>query len=179
GKALPQDVVRQQGGDVEAAVSTTGFTDAVIESLGRAPTSVPTAASRPRAKRLTPHPRWVAGEKRLAEVGPAMVLGVDIFVQSLLPPAEIGAKLAALSGPSFDLRMVSSRGVVVWPKAAPAFDHVGFFRARFISRDTTQSVSDEDLLALVTRVAGVAPWVHLEKLRSWGGEEGFTRAAGE
>ena len=41
GKALPQDVVRQQGGDVEAAVSTTGFTDAVIENLGRTPSSVP------------------------------------------------------------------------------------------------------------------------------------------
>jgi hypothetical protein len=40
-------------------------------------------------------------------------------------------------------------------------------------------VSNEELLALVTRVAGVAQWVHLEKLRSWGGEEGFTRAAGE
>jgi hypothetical protein len=68
---------------------------------------------------------------------------------------------------------------VVWPKAAPAFDHVGFFRARFIARDETQAVSNEELLALVTRVAGVAQWVHLEKLRSWGGEEGFTRAAGE
>ena len=33
--------------------------------------------------------------------------------------------------------------------------------------------------ALASRVAGVAPWVHLEKLRSWGGEEGFTRAQGE
>jgi isocitrate dehydrogenase len=179
GKALPQDVVRQQGGDVEAAVSTTGFTDAVIENLGRGPTSVPTAASRPRATSVKPHPRWVDGEKRLAEVGPATVLGVDIFVESLLSPAEIGTKLAALSGPNFNLRMVSSRGVVVWPKAAPAFDHVGFFRARFIARDETQVVSNEELLALVTRVAGVAQWVHLEKLRSWGGEEGFTRAAGE
>jgi hypothetical protein len=28
-------------------------------------------------------------------------------------------------------------------------------------------------------VAGVAPWVHLEKLRVWGSEEGFTRAQGE
>jgi hypothetical protein len=25
----------------------------------------------------------------------------------------------------------------------------------------------------------VAPWVHLEKLRVWGSEEGFTRAQGE
>ncbi len=179
GKALPQDVVRQQGGDVEAAVSTTGFTDAVIANLGRAPTSVPTAASRPRAKRAAPHPRWADGERRLAEVGPATVLGIDIFVETLLPPAEVGVKLAALSGPNFKLRMISSRGVVVWPQAAPVFDHVGLFRARFVARAPGVSVSDEELLTLVTRVAGVTPWVHLEKLRSWGGEEGFTRAQGE
>ena len=117
--------------------------------------------------------------RRLAEVGAATVLGVDIFVESLLSPAEIGTKLAALSGPNFDLRMVSSRGVVVWPKAAPAFDHVGLFRARFVCRDQDADVSDAELIALVTRVAGVAPWVHLEKLRAWNGEEGFTRAQGE
>ena len=35
----------------------------------------------------------------------------------------------------------------------------------------------DDILA--ARVAGVAPWVHLEKLRVWGSEEGFTRAQGE
>lgn len=179
GKALPQDVVRQQGGDVEAAASTTGFTDAVIANLGRQPSSVPTAASRPRPKPFDAHKRWVDGERRLAEVGAATVLGVDIFVESLLSPAEIGTKLAALSGPNFDLRMVSSRGVVVWPKAAPAFDHVGFFRARFVCRDRNADVSDAELIALVTRVAGVAPWVHLEKLRAWNGEEGFTRAQGE
>ena len=61
-------------------------------------------------------------------------LGAQLFVESLLLPAEFGAKLASLSGPDFELRMVSSRGVVVWPKPAPAFDHVGFFRARFVAR---------------------------------------------
>ena len=41
------------------------------------------------------------------------------------------------------------------------------------------SFTDEALAALVARVAGVAPWFHIEKLRSWNGEEGFSRAQGE
>ena len=62
---------------------------------------------------------------------------------------------------------------------SPAFDHPGFFRSRFVARDTSKVVTDEALFALIARVTGVATWFHLEKLRSWNGEEGFTRAQGE
>ena len=101
------------------------------------------------------------------------------LVETLMQPAEFGAKLSALTGPDFELRMVSARGTVVWPKMSPAFDHPGFFRSRFVARDTSRSISDDAIAALLARVAGVAPWVHLEKLRAWNGEEGFSRAQGE
>jgi len=179
GKALPQDVVRQQGGDVEAATSTSGFADAVIESLGQRPTSVPAAASRPRPINVKPAARWSDGEARAREVGPSRTIGLDLFLQSLLTPAELGSKLATLSGPAFELRMVESKGTVVWPHAAPAFDPTGLFRARYVARAAGADLEDAELLALASRVAGVAPWVHLEKLRVWGTEEGFTRAQGE
>jgi hypothetical protein len=48
-----------------------------------------------------------------------------------------------------------------------------------LARADDADLPDETLLALAARVAGVAPWVHLEKLRIWGNEEGFTRAQGE
>jgi isocitrate dehydrogenase len=179
GKALPQDVVRQQGGDVEAATSTSGFADAVIESLGSRPTTVPAAASRPRPVDVKPHARWTSGEAREREVGAARVVGLDLFLQSLMAPAELGAKLSALAGQELTLKMIESKGTVVWPNAAPAFDPTGLFRARFLARADDSDLPDETLLALAARVAGVAPWVHLEKLRVWGSEEGFTRAQGE
>ena len=95
------------------------------------------------------------------------------------PRRRDATKLAALAGPEFELRIVSARGTVVWPKMSPAFDHPGFFRSRFVARDKAKVVTDEALLALITRVAGVATWFHIEKLRSWNGEEGFSRAQGE
>ena len=134
GKALPQDVVRQQGGDVEAATSTSGFADAVIESLGSRPTTVPAAASRPRPVDVKPHARWTSGEAREREVGAARVVGLDLFLQSLMAPAELGAKLSALAGQELTLKMIESKGTVVWPNAAPAFDPTGLFRARFLAR---------------------------------------------
>ena len=37
GRAMTQDLLRQSGGDVDTATSTTGFTDAVIANLGKRP----------------------------------------------------------------------------------------------------------------------------------------------
>ena len=112
-------------------------------------------------------------------MGAARVVGLDLFLQSLMAPAELGAKLSALAGQELTLKMIESKGTVVWPNAAPAFDPTGLFRARFLARADGSDLPDETLLALAARVAGVAPWVHLEKLRVWGSEEGFTRAQGE
>ncbi|NBW31663.1 MAG: isocitrate dehydrogenase [bacterium] len=143
------------------------------------PTTVPAAASRPRPVDVKPHARWTSGEAREREVGAARVVGLDLFLQSLMAPAELGAKLSALAVQELTLKMIESKGTVVWPNAAPAFDPTGLFRARFLARADGADLPDETLLALAARVAGVAPWVHLEKLRVWGSEEGFTRAQGE
>jgi hypothetical protein len=35
------------------------------------------------------------------------------------------------------------------------------------------------MLALLARVGEVMPWVHVQKLRRFEGEEGFTRAQGQ
>ena len=44
---------------------------------------------------------------------------------------------------------------------------------------TLASVSDAAILSLIERVGGVMPWVHIQKLRLFEGEEGFTRAQGQ
>ena len=50
GTATTQDLVRQTGGDVDTAASTTGFTDAVIANLGRGPAD-PQGSPRGRIRR--------------------------------------------------------------------------------------------------------------------------------
>jgi hypothetical protein len=41
-------------------------------------------------------------------------------------------------------------------------------------------VSDEDVRALLARVAAAYPsWNHVEKLRRYAGEDGFTKAQGQ
>jgi isocitrate dehydrogenase len=56
---------------------------------------------------------------------------------------------------------------------------VDHYRCRFTLRNADAALDDRDLLAFLQRVSAVHRWVHLEKLQSFGGEPGFSRAPGE
>src|SRR5581483_7844121 len=77
GRAVTQALLRQTGGDVEQAASTTGFTDAVIANLGRRPSRVPARARRRPAEPPTPRPRWSYGPERYTAIRTELV-GADV-----------------------------------------------------------------------------------------------------
>ena len=177
GKAVTLDVARQAG-DVEEATSTTGFTDAIIANLGRAPA---THYGRPRVQRdgpvPAPRPRWsYAPSARAVET---TLIGVDVYVESEATPAELGAALTALAGPDFQLQMITTRGTVVFPSSSARIDSVGWWSCRFVAATAGAPVNDAAILGLLGRVGSRYGWLQVEKLRLYGDEEGFTRAAGQ
>jgi isocitrate dehydrogenase len=181
GKAVTQDLARQVGGDVEQAASTSGFTDAIIANLGKQPTTVParTGAAQSSAAPAVPRPRWSYGPDRYAAVDQALV-GADIFIESDDVPPVMGPRLEAIVGDAFRLQFISSRGTVAYPGVSVATDHVRHFRCRFVAAAEGGTVTDEDVRGLLGRVAAVYPtWNHVEKLRRYGGEDGFTKAQGQ
>jgi isocitrate dehydrogenase len=175
GRAVTLDVARQSG-DVEEATSTSGFTDAIIANLGRAPASRPATRAHPPAVAVEPRPRWrhdaaVRGiETRL--------VGVDVYLEAETDPAVLGAALTTLAGPDFRLAFISARGTVVYPDGGSGIDTVGWWRCRFLAADGG-AVDDAAILRLLDRAAGHAPWMQVQKLRIYGDEEGFTRAQGQ
>ncbi len=180
GKAITQDLARQVGGDVEHAASTTGFTDSIIANLGRRPATVPprSGTERPSGS-AAPRPRWSYGPERYAAIAEALV-GVDIFIETDEVPALLGPRLEALVGDAFRLLFVSSRGTVAYPNASPVTDHVRHFRCRFVAAAEGGTVTDAEVRALLDRVAAVySGWNHVEKLRRYDGEDGFTKAQGQ
>jgi isocitrate dehydrogenase len=180
GKAVTQDLARQTGGDVENAASTSAFGDAIIANLGRQPATVPprSATERP-ADAATPQSRWTYGPERYQAI-PQSLVGADIFVESDDVPAVMGPALEALVGEAFRLLFISSRGTVAYPGVSTATDHVRHFRCRFMAQDPLGTVSDEEVRELLGRVAAVYPsWNHVEKLRRYAGEDGFTKAQGQ
>ncbi|MCX8050869.1 MAG: NADP-dependent isocitrate dehydrogenase [Chlorobi bacterium] len=171
GKYRTGDVVGYNSG---LAASTTEYTDAIIANFGRTPTTTTLRQYKPlQIPRIS---------SDLVAVRPASrrVVGVDIFVESALLPGEIGPSLEALAeGTALKLKMISNRGTQVYPDKGTMTDCVDHYRCRFIARDPNADISDEDIYALVQRVASQHRWMHIEKLPEFDGAPGFTKAQGE
>jgi isocitrate dehydrogenase len=179
GHATTQDLVRQTGGDVDTAASTTGFTDAVIANLGRSPATL--KARRMGAADHAPAPlhAWSYGPEHYAAIE-RRTIGLDIFIETDSDAGRLGPELEGLaaSGP-FELRFIESRGTKVYPSVGLSSDGVRLLRARFVTRDGG-AAAERDLLALQGRVAERQPgWTHIEKLHVFNGADGFTKAQGE
>lgn len=159
---------RDVAGDVP--VGTAAFADAVIERLGR-PASV-----RERRPLVLPEqdPSTVVVTERALN-------GVDVFVEWDGGPEALGASLNELAeGSAFRLKMISNRGTLVFPSSGAQPAVVDHYRCRFVVADSgTGEPDDAAILDLVARVAARHRWMHIEKLQTFDGVAGFTRAQGE
>jgi isocitrate dehydrogenase len=176
GRAVTLDVARQAG-DVEEATSTSGFADAIIGNLGRSPaTRMPTKASAP-ASMPEARPRW--SYEPADRAVPTRLIGADVYVESDARPDELGRTLEALAGPGMRLAFISARGTLVYPEGSAGIDTVGWWRCRFLAAAGGEAVDDAAILGLLERVSSRVPWMHVEKLRIYGDEDGFTKAQGQ
>jgi isocitrate dehydrogenase len=179
GRAVTQDLARQTGGDVEQAASTSGFTDAVISNLGRAPqTRLARKASPPASVPPAP-PRWSYAPSVYERIDRVLV-GADVMIESDVPLDTLGPALEGLAGDALRLSMISSRGTKVYPMTdIGAGDNVRWYRARFVAREGA-TVGDGELVALLGRVAGAGHRIsQVERLQTLDGEPSYTRAQGE
>jgi isocitrate dehydrogenase len=178
GAVMTQDLARQTGGDAAHAASTTAFTDAVIASLGERPALPP---GRPRREPSTeaPRPRSSYGPERYAAIDRRLV-GIDVMIEADADPVAMGPVMASLAGDRLRLGMISSRGTKVYPAdELVAGDHVRWYRARFVAREGIEP-ADADLVDLLARLTAAGHrWTQVERLQSFDGEPGFTKAQGE
>jgi isocitrate dehydrogenase len=108
------------------------------------------------------------------------LVGVDVFIESTLEPAALGAGLvAAVAGSPFALKLVSSRGAQVWPVAQPHTFVVDHFRARFMFSASPHGEGSAEIADLIARVGREHRWMHVEKLQRFDGADGFTKDQGE
>lgn len=169
GEARTADVEGEQ-----VASGTTGFTDAVIRNLGRKPSESSARDHKPlELPRADPNPVVVSAKAR-------RVVGVDVFLETAAPAFELGKSLERLSeGTTLALKIISNRGVKVYPPTDGAPDLVDCMRCRFLARDGTHDVSDGEVAALLTRISVDHRWVHVEKLQEFDGKPGYSKAQGE
>lgn len=119
------------GPQTRRLVGTQAFADAVIARLGQVPQQLPVASSPPATTRTTP------------PVTPApapvvkVLVGADIFFEwsdGERDPSLLAGLLQGVQQADLTLRMITNRGVVVWPDGFPETRRADHWRCRFLGR---------------------------------------------
>jgi len=151
---------------------TKDFAKAVVANLGEAPRVLAPATPAPPAAGLSlpePAPR---PDKQL--------VGVDVFAdwdQEGRSADALAEQLRAAAGESIPLRMITNRGVKVWPDGLPETFRTDHWRCRFGGE---QPVSGQDVVDLLGRLvqAGIDV-IKTENLYTFDGERGFSLGQGQ
>lgn len=163
-------------------VTTSEFADAVIAKLGQTPHKLPTSNMAEGTGTIT-----IPTYKRKVEK--KVLLGVDIFIDwKGSDPEEIGQALSSLDAFKLKLKMITNRGVKVFPggmKETYCTDH---WRCRFVSKDTQVTdgqpvyspVDYEQVVALLSKLYNEGfDVIKTENLYEFDGKRAFSLGQGE
>ncbi|HEY9089679.1 MAG TPA: NADP-dependent isocitrate dehydrogenase [Anaerolineaceae bacterium] len=153
-------------------VSTQDFAAAVIERLGQKPEQLQPAKYHASGIQVTLSLN-TPGEKRLD--------GVDVFIDwraGSRDPDVIGRAMEALNGDGLALKMITNRGVKVYPQGLPETFRTDHWRCRYMS--TGPGLAYPQILALLERVTSAGfEVIKTENLYSFNGEPGYSAGQGE
>jgi isocitrate dehydrogenase len=167
----PADIYRM--GLSHCEISTEGFTKAVIERLGERPTQ------------LTPV-RYKSGTIRVAPTRrprPAKALvGVDVFLDwstADRDPARLGKAIEAAMPSDWRLKMITNRGVKVYPDGAPETFLTDHWRCRFVPA-AGERVDFADVLQLQKQLHEARlEVIKTEHLYTFAGRRSYSLGQGE
>ena len=153
-------------------VGTKSFTDAVVERLGRKPKKLEAVHYNKGGIHfdIKEQPRPV---KQLT--------GVDVFLdwnENDRDPDVLGAKLGELGGEHLKLKMITNRGVKVYPEGLPETFCTDHWRCRFVA--TGDRVAPAAVFELLLRIdAAGLDVIKTEHLYTFDGVAGYSLGQGE
>jgi isocitrate dehydrogenase len=153
-------------------VGTREFADAVIDRLGEQPQVLkPVSYGTSESLSLWRKQDRPKAEKRL--------VGVDVFLDwDKGSPNDLGNSLSQVSAGPLQLRVITNRGVKVWPDGLPETFCTDHWRCRFLGREG-EDVRPAHVVQLLERViqAGFDP-IKTENLYLFDGVPGFSAVHG-
>jgi isocitrate dehydrogenase len=169
----------------ETAVGTREFANAVAKNaeLQAMPTILKPVKYSSAAGALSASTSSSAAKKTIpsAEVQKKQMVGVDVFIEHRGSADELAAILQKLHGPEpLALKLITNRGVKVWPEGLPETFTVDHWRCRFRATPGTDSLQQGQILKLLERlfIYGVEI-VKTENLYTFDGKPGFSLGQGE
>jgi len=171
-----RDPARQQ------SVGTTQFADAVIARLGQQPRHLPVAAASGTSVAAAPAPK-AASQIPTPESLPEKILeGVDLFLhwnETGRNPAQLAERVRAALPAPLQLKMVTNRGVMVWPEGRPETFCTDHWRCRVLSGKGHSMQPCDIANALLALDAAGLQVVKTENLYRFNGQPGYSLGQGE
>jgi isocitrate dehydrogenase len=165
------DIYRE--GISKKKVSTQEFADAVIEHLGQTPKQFPISDfPDEEVCEIAPHTPTIDPSPKVKKE----FVGADIFVGFNGDVDDLADQVQALDTEKFELGIISSKGLKVWPNSMPIANPTDLYRLRFYSKDAVLT----DLGGLMNTIidAGIQ-FGKCEVLYHFNGERAFSLAQGE
>jgi isocitrate dehydrogenase len=159
--------------------NTTEFAQAVIDNLGKQPTqggafsqpnfeSKTKGDSHPTKYKITISQPGISNE----------IMGVDIFVESELQPAELAEVAKNALNDKFELIMLSNRGTQVWPTGSVYTELVNQSRIRYEKKAGVE-LTQKEVFEIAGQVSEAIRVCSVEFLMKFGDKLGYSLAQGQ
>ena len=156
-------------------VGTQEFADAVIARLGQEPSTY-------RVVKYQPGNGSGASHAVLAEEAEERILvGVDFFVHWYHKDIEaLATAMQEISTEALEVKMISCKGLKVWPNIVTEMDVTDRFRCRFMPKAKDGAVTHADIAKLLALAAEKeVDFLKIETLFTFDGKLGFSASQGE
>jgi isocitrate dehydrogenase len=157
----------------EREVGTAAFTDAIIERLGEEPRHLKPVHYRAAAFSVHPSPTSPVTKE---------LVGVDVFLdwaEDDRDPNVLGRALEAAVPEGWALRMITNRGVKVYPEGLPETFWTDHWRCRFLPADRHPTRFARIIELLTALDAKGFQVIKTEHLYTFDGEPGYSLGQGE
>lgn len=169
-------------GTSKQQVSTSEFSEEVIARLGETPKHLPESKLSEGSGTITIPPYKRKDKTKV-------LVGVDIFIDwKGTDPQEMGKGLHLVDGTKLKLKMITNRGVKVYPEGLDETYCTDHWRCRFVSKDAKIQVGNpvytpiayEEIVALLSNLHH-SGWdvIKTENLYEFDGKRGFSMGQGE
>lgn len=154
-------------------VGTKEFAAAIINNLGKKPVHLtPVSYSNQTTLKLPKYVRKPGPKKELA--------GVDVFVQwNGSEPDELASKLKQIEVEDVSLKMITNRGIKVWPNGFSETFCTDHWRCRFMPKDGKEFQKDNIVKLLQNADLKNIDTIKTENLYLFNGEPGYALGHGQ
>ncbi|GAB5467571.1 MAG: NADP-dependent isocitrate dehydrogenase [Rhodospirillales bacterium] len=154
-------------------VGTTAFAEAIIARLDQRPSTLQPVSYGSEAKPFA--------VPRASEHPPAKkeLVGIDVFVHSTTPVEALAEEMQKAVSQSFELSMITNRGVKVWPGGLPETFCTDHWRCRYLALPGKQFNKAMIVELLKTLAQNGVDFIKTEQLFNFDGEPGYSLGQGQ